>query len=1342
MSQGKTGTARPDPVLPRRATGSRATDRLAALVDPLTARIRGPELADLAPRIPLDPPDGAVAALVQVMSELRTTRAAVDARASTLRAQALEASNTTRQALVVRHLRATVQDARALRRDLGAAARGMLDISCLLEREGAAAEDAGARLELCARLAPALVALREAHAGPASVLESLDRDQLQTTLAAVARGEPRRPTRLAAVHALAELLAAHGHTPTLSPGGLRTLQGLVRDPDEDPWVRRAAVRVVRGLGPDLATRWLQPTLTDPDALVRSEAVATWLARRDLDPLPAVQAALQDESELVRFLAIDTLAARDDRDGQNGLRLLRARGDARQRARVAFSLGRQPGHGLAGLARDLKTEADPLACDPLVLRTLLDAVLERFRAGEDRDPPETLRDALDSLQEPLSVPIRRRLWLLRAWLDAAESPARAAAAELARLPDGEGLELRLPAGTTALDLARALVPHAAEHHGFQIDPQGAPDAPGITVRVVRGDPEAPAAWRVLDELRQPAPAKRQGHTHASGRADRGRIRVPPQGTAEAVQTGVPGQRVMLSREEGWAPEVPMADDLLHSLRHPELIIVTPAGTTRVTPPDGFSARWQARSWLTWRFRQVDRLRHDGLDSDDPDLAREWARLLGRLGFRVRIEPADAERPPPDRSAGAWLDPLAFAVTMGASTLTHLTVLVFLLGGVLFGRLAWARQRLRRARRELPLVMGGWGTRGKSGTERLKAGLLEALGLPFAAKTTGCEAMLLHAPPGGRARELFLYRPYDKATIWEQAEVAILAPRLGARVLLWECMALNPKYVDLLQQRWMRDDVSTLTNAFPDHEDIQGPTGRDVATVIGGFSPPGRTLFTAEEGMLPVLRTEAERRGATLHPVRRAEHELLPRDLLARFRHAEHPANVALVARLAGALGVPWVEAVGWMAERVVADVGALVIHAPAHTEGRTVVFSQGMSANDPLSFQHNWRTAGFGDPPAPGELRITVVNNRADRVARSRMFAGLLADRAAAHRHVLIGTNLSGLRSYLLEAVRARLERTDLAQQDQVARLFAHLRIEHPGPLGAACARALGAPDSAAAAWEAACAEVGPASAATMDAGRVAARAIRGPADLLARSLPEATRVHGDELVTWLVDAMARYLAVQAALASGSPGDRARLYETLVDASLVVVEDAKSTGDETIHRALQAAPPGATVQLMGLQNIKGTGLDFAYRWVEWGELHPQLVALQEAHERGDGAAVRDRLGRLGTRAYGSVLACESTLHVLAGLPDDPDLRAARTAIEAARDGLLRARGRSGDGGGLLSVLVDVVERFLDPFHAVWRRREARRILDALAAMRISHERADKQLKALVDSQKGGWLRGKG
>ncbi len=54
-----------------------------------------------------------------------------------------------------------------------------------------------------------------------------------------------------------------------------------------------------------------------------------------------------------------------------------------------------------------------------------------------------------------------------------------------------------------------------------------------------------------------------------------------------------------------------------------------------------------------------------------------------------------------------------------------------------------------------------------------------------------------------------------------------------MFLWECMALNPLFVQLLQRDWMRDDIVTLTNAYPDHEDIQGPAGVDVAEVITEF-----------------------------------------------------------------------------------------------------------------------------------------------------------------------------------------------------------------------------------------------------------------------------------------------------------------------------------------------------------------------------------------------------------------------------------------------------------------------------------------------------------------------------
>src|SRR5690606_23364717 len=137
-------------------------------------------------------------------------------------------------------------------------------------------------------------------------------------------------------------------------------------------------------------------------------------------------------------------------------------------------------------------------------------------------------------------------------------------------------------------------------------------------------------------------------------------------------------------------------------------------------------------------------------------------------------------------------------------------------------AWAaakavrEARLRRWRRQLQLVVGGWGSRGKSSVERLKAALFHGLGYLVLCKPTGCEAMVLVGIPGADATEVFLYRPRDKATIVEQHTVLQLAAGLGAQVTLWECMALNPDYTQILQREWMRDDLTTITNTYPDHE----------------------------------------------------------------------------------------------------------------------------------------------------------------------------------------------------------------------------------------------------------------------------------------------------------------------------------------------------------------------------------------------------------------------------------------------------------------------------------------------------------------------------------------------
>ena len=39
------------------------------------------------------------------------------------------------------------------------------------------------------------------------------------------------------------------------------------------------------------------------------------------------------------------------------------------------------------------------------------------------------------------------------------------------------------------------------------------------------------------------------------------------------------------------------------------------------------------------------------------------------------------------------------------------------------------------------------------------------------------------------------------------------------------------------------------------------------------------------------------------------------------------------------------------------------------------------------------------------------------------------------------------------------------------------------------------------------------------------------------------------------------------------------------------------------------PPGVEAHVMGIQNIKGTGLDFIYRWVAIDNVHGLLTALE-------------------------------------------------------------------------------------------------------------------------------------
>ena len=124
----------------------------------------------------------------------------------------------------------------------------------------------------------------------------------------------------------------------------------------------------------------------------------------------------------------------------------------------------------------------------------------------------------------------------------------------------------------------------------------------------------------------------------------------------------------------------------------------------------------------------------------------------------------------------------------------------------------------------------GTRGKSSVTRLIAGGLRAGGIRTCAKTTGTEASMI-LPDGS---EYAVYRPASPNII-EQVRIVATAASLDARVLVIECMALQPLLQALSESRLIRATHAVITNSWADHLDVMGPEESDVARALAGIVP---------------------------------------------------------------------------------------------------------------------------------------------------------------------------------------------------------------------------------------------------------------------------------------------------------------------------------------------------------------------------------------------------------------------------------------------------------------------------------------------------------------------------
>jgi poly-gamma-glutamate synthase PgsB/CapB len=1103
---------------------------------------------------------------------------------------------------------------------------------------------------------------------------------------------------------------------------------------DDVFVRPAAARALALVDPAGARERL-PALLDqePSEHVRMELARVLGILREAGPLRRLLDPAREPSPRVRAVAAIAVAAVEP-------------------AALVVVLAADPDELPRRIALE---EAEPLAANHPGLTSTI--------------------DALASGKIPVPVPVARLAAEAAERLHQGRDPEASAAARAvsaATRGASEGSRRNVEGPLSAAALGRALAVASTDDFGLEAWPVRG----GFVV--ARGDRVCRRLWRALHEARHPAPEKRAGHLHTVGRARPGVLRAPPGRLAEVTATRVPGERVLVPALGDWGRHLPTVDDLLDRPRGGEALVFSAFGVTRLRFPASTAARLRARTRLTLRYAHYAELRARSLAATDAPGRALYATAVAALGFGLVFTPhrsgAPAEILDVFRGAGEAAAPVAAlglmlpslaellrgTVDPAASGAGHLAALTAAAVGLFVVRQNESRRRIERARAAIPLTLGGWGTRGKSGTERLKAALFQGLGCEVLAKTTGCEAMFIHAIPGLRAQEVFIYRPYDKATIWEQQQLLELAARLGVDVFLWECMALRPEYVTILEQHWMRDGACTLTNTYPDHENLQGPAGIDIPRAMVDFIPRGQHLLTAEDSMLPVLREAAGERSAALTAASFREHALLPADLLARFPYDEHPRNVALVLSLARLLGVPPELAIKEMADWVVPDLGVLKTYPEARWRHRRLEFANGMSANERTGFLGNWQRLGFDRPSPPGEWVVTVVNNRADRVSRSEVFAEVIVEDAPAHLHVLIGTNVAGLRGYLERALAATLRRLVLVHREEdtlhpdrletlmlerAARALERLRIGDVGPAALAetaqaMARGLGvtAPITALA-FEGALA-------AALASGRQSPEELE---PLLAAPLAEALTgfatalgAEGESAVGFLIRLAARHAAVlrwqrsargactSAASRGGCEAAFRALFATLFRRSVLALEDPGLSGDQVIDAVARACPPGFRVRIMGAQNIKGTGLDFAYRWIAHERIvrlaaslatspGPAALAVSAALARDEDTGVLD--GPVALAALRAAAAGEKDSGVVAAL------RADAAIIEARQRQREEALGQRRQGRGPMKRAFD---GFIEVYAGIRRRHRADAIVGELAEGRLGHDRAALALRDLT------------
>jgi len=849
------------------------------------------------------------------------------------------------------------------------------------------------------------------------------------------------------------------------------------------------------------------------------------------------------------------------------------------------------------------------------------------------------------------------------------------------------------------------------------------------------------WRLWHEFKTPSTDKRQSFNHLHARKPSAFMHVPSSTVAEISQTEVPGEPRFDEQQFSAREHLPLLDFLLSSLSQDNLKTpaktYTPDGILIVTPPKSLFKRLYCYSWISFNYEKLNELRN-GSEVEQ----KQFLEILKSKGFTLDFQPYGSVLDtnfPVETSISRLYNKLAitpFLFNLWSSFKEYAySIYQNSIGQLIFFVLSfiayfWARhlkisRQIKSDRAHIPVSIGGWGTRGKSGTERLKAALFSSLTLKVVSKTTGCEATMIYARASGEQFEIPLFRPFDKASIWEQSDVLHFAKNVNADVFLWECMGLTPRYVRILRN-WMQDSFSTITNAYPDHEDILGPTGIDVANETSHFIGENSLVFTSEQNMAPILEANAKQRNSNLIQVHWADGLQITEDIRALYPYQEHPANIALVCKMAKHIGLSKDYVFKETSARIIPDIGVLQQFPRAPIGSIEQSFVNSMSANERLATLENWRRLSLYElNDCPKTQVIALINNRNDRVARSKVFANILSHDLRFDRIVVIGTNVDGFYSYFINALTERIDKLiENKDIEELESLLVQLNLFTAEQLHASFVNAYGQTNAD--------------KLMSLSEGTLNKACVK---EILGNILDSQVGV----ILSYFRHHFQRnaLAALQENIAENANEIKERLL-TITKSKITVHENSNLSADELTISTADLALPNTHQVIVGMQNIKGAGLNYVYAWQQWQKIHQTIRHLFT--EQCSAKEFRTALTNLNMIVSFNLIEIDYMKQHLATLKKTH--LAQNEFCQAEISSLLEKleedesnQKQEQQQALLVKYFNQLIESFLDAGAAVKRKKRANQIYRDIADQRITLEKAIKLLGKLSRNQKSGWFANK-